>query len=174
MEDRKIKVGDRVKLDNVLNNIWGRWANVECDKDEVYVVSKVFDEKEGQYIDMKGLLLTHKASQFRHAPDAVTIILRRPSDRKSIEKFLDEKGYTQHDPFNNMNRVASRIINVHFRGSCIGERTYNAQVRYNRGTKWAIAENKKFLIERFGHENFEVVKTKPSVNKAIEELKKYI
>jgi len=110
-----------------------------------------------------------------YKPDVLTIILRRPADRKSIEKFLDKNGYKHDgDPFD-LRKVASRIINVHFRGPCTHDRTYNGQVTYDIRTKEAIVENNEFMVgDHFNHKKIKVIKSKPSVKQAINEIKKYI
>ena len=139
-----------------------------------YVVQRARITESVEFIDFEDILLTHIADKFDLKLDVITIILRRPVDRKSIEKFLDSAGYKQDgDPFD-YRKTASRIINVHLRGTCDGDLTYNGTVTYDVSTKQAIVENNGFMRGWFGHENIKVIKSKPSVSKAIKEIEKYL
>jgi len=175
----KFKVGDKVLLTNPEEGIWGQWARGDCKEGTEYTVSRVYSNDDGgSYIDMDGVMLTHRSCQFDLVkPDVITIILRRPVDRKNIEKFLFENGFR----FENENPDApkdakekSRIINVHFTGRHKGEITYNAPVVYGMPVKEAIKRNNDFMLSFFGHNEIRVMKSKPSVNQLINELKRYM
>ena len=109
------------------------------------------------------------------------IILRRPVDRKLIEKFLEGKGYRNEG---RSRREKSNVLCVHLTGRSKGWVTYNGQCYFNDkvgvgsdaggGTKHAIEHACAFARSMFGHENLKVIKTKPSVKKAIIEIEKYI
>jgi len=171
--EAKFKVGDKVKLNEPEDSVWGRWAKENCDKDKEYIVVKVYDQElGGSYIDMDGVFLTHKSSQFEIKPQVLTIVLRRPVDRRSVEKFLNENGYTFQDGASN--RRNSRIIQIHLEGNDKGKTTYNAKCPYSRGTKEVIEHTNEFLSSMWRYERIKVIKTKPSVKQAINQIKKYI
>jgi len=127
-----------------------------------------------EFIELEGMLFTHPASKFEIKPDVLTIVLRRPADRKSIEKFLKKNGYTRKRGKGYGNKEASRIIQVHLTGHLKGEVTYNGQMGYENSTKEAIDHTTKFLKGMWKYENIKVLKSKPSVSKLIEQIKKYI
>ena len=172
----QFKVGDEVKLTNVLPDIWGSWAEEECDKDKAYIVSRVYDaETGGPYIDMEGVFLTHKSCQFKLVkPQVLTIVLRRPVDRGSIEKFLMANGFNDGSLVKHR-RVFSRTMHVHLEGRSKGDVTYNAKCTWERGTKEVIEHTNEFLSKiMWNYKRIKVIKTKPSVKQAINEISRYI
>ena len=171
MKAIKFKVGDVVRLIEripVSNTDWTKQAGLEHGID--YTVLRSTSD----IIDFIGEQYSHYANQFELKPDVITVVLRRPVDRKAIEEFLNENGYWQEADMFPTEKSYSRIIQVHLTGRSKGELTYNGQMDYDSGTKEAIDHTNQFLADRWGYKNIKVIKSKPSVTKAINELKKYI
>ena len=112
----EFKVGDKVILTNPEPGDWGRWAKEECSTG-IFTVAGVTES--GDFFGLEGCSFTHMVSQFEIMPDALTIILRRPADRKSIEKFLRKNDYIWMGSTDYGNKEASRIIQVHLTGGMI-------------------------------------------------------
>lgn len=105
----------------------------------------------------------------------VIIVLRRQSDRKSIEKFLISKGYRWDlDSSTEKEKDQSRIIIVHPGGFGKGNLNFNGQVGFQLSTKNSIASTQQHMSSIWNYTESPIVKTKPSVNKAIGELENLI
>ena len=171
MEATKFKKGDKVTLTKPEPGDWGGWAKEEC-RTGVFTIGHVSNS--GDYFDLEGCLYTHRAAQFEIAPDVLTVIMRRPVDCKTIEKFMHKKGYS-YVPDDEIDlpsiKDSSRVLNIHLSGTYKGSLTYNAPVKYATGTKAAIIENNAFMKSYFGHGTIKVIKSKPSVNEAINQIK---
>ena len=134
--------------------------------------------REFPYLELKGMLFSHPQSKFALSPDAVVIVLRRPVDRKSIEKYLFDKGYMydkhSHAEYQESAKEASRVIAVHLNGKWKDQLTYNDPMTFDIGASFATDETLKFIKPYFNHKEVRVIKTKPSVSQAIVELDKFI
>lgn len=175
----EFKVGDVVRLieRKPRDGDWTKLANIQFGQDLIVnyyqTATGGFASVEFKNTDHNHLI--HYADQFELKPDVITVLLRRPSDRKSIEKWLADKGYKNDNPNEYYkSRFESRIINVHLAGIYKGKLTYNGGVRFPKNTKQSLLENDEFMRDWFSHKNIVAIKTKPSVKKAITEIEKYI
>ena len=166
----KFKVNDKVRLNELEDSIWGRWAQQECEFNEEYVVTKVYDyHAGGPYIDMEGAFLTHKASQFELVkPSRIVIILRRGADDRSIRKALEDMGVTWGDG----TRPTSK--------SYLKSRKCRALILYTAGkqllwsSSYGLNEGARAIRKKEMRDgNPLILNTKPSVKETINELKRY-
>jgi len=165
----KFEVGDKVVC--VMTSEWQFIIKDGISDGSTHVVT---DAKVNGHVKIDYNDWWHSQDKFRHAVDVVTVILRRPVDRFAIEKVLKDRGYG-HDGDNPVSmRNLSRVINIHLASHCKGKRTFYDPCSYKTSVKQTILDNDAFMKSHFGHEHIVVVKSKPSVNKAIEEILKYI
>lgn len=171
----QVKIGDRVILTSLSGEKgcynWQRKAGLILG--EEYIVSNVESVLGGCYIRLHGYNFWHDINKFRHKTDAIIIVLRRREDRRTIEKFLKKNSFTwlYVDAFFTIRKNNSRVIVIH---PNTRELSYNGQVSFHNTVKQAICSTTEFLNDYFRYEKVVVVKTKPSVNQAINEIKKYI
>lgn len=178
MKKAKFKVGDKVVCVELGNKVEGTHYASE-DNHQLggeYTVTMIgsngLQGEDGKWIEISGGCYWHHIDSFEIKPDVLTIVLRRPVDRKTIEKFLEDNGYVFQD--GGTDRKRSRIIQVHLTSSDKGKTTYNDQCPYSCGTKEVIEHTNSFLKSYWRYERIKVIKTKPSVTKAINQISKYI
>jgi len=175
---RNLKKGDKVKFVDYADDIWGDWSKGDGFKPgKVYTVHKVSGPKDHDGTNV-GIMfkpdgLWHCSSQFIRYAEALVIVLRRPVDRYSVEKMLVRNGFRgeHNEP---ENRYDSRIIVAHLDGDRKGNLDYNAQCPYGMRANVARKEAVRFISRRCDYKDVVAISTKPSVNQAINQIKKYL
>jgi len=169
MKTKDFKVGDKVVCTGNVHTMVIRDGIHNGSKHEITGVGGWYS---GRMVQIDGNTWRHSPDKFELDVEAVIIVLRRLEDLSGIEKFLKSKGYEWYSEHSER----SRIIVVHFSERIVGEKTmsYLATVKYRDSVKDSVKHTKDFWKARGGYENMVVIKTKPSVRKAIVELKKYI
>lgn len=173
----KFKVGDEVICTRLGNDREGDRYAIEdgLEVGEKYKVTMIGDNgigEHGEWVEISDGWYWHHQDSFRIAGcDAIVITLRRPVDRKSVEAFLNSKGYFQNS---GLDKKKSRIIVVHLTGRNEKSLTYSAKCKYDKRANEARKHADKFVKDMFGFENVKHLSSKPSVNELINELKRYM
>ena len=174
----QLAVGDEVvcishdELKSLGGSVGGAWTRISGIK--VGDVGKVICASDRGSItvsDGGGLWLNPQ--HFVKKPDCIIILVRRPVDGKSIDKYLKSKGIGLSGEGDDR-RDASRVRIVHLTGGFTDKSNYNGMTPFPRSAKDTLFNTKGFMKSHFGHKECLVIKTKPSVKKAIVELEKFI
>jgi len=169
---KKFKEGDRVTLrfNGQHSREESNWSLADAlsfgDELTVRLVSN------DGWLKFEGKTYWHVPDKYELVVDCFIIILRRPSDRKSIEKFLKSEGFVWNDSaIDNDNKDYSRVIVGHLKGYNKGELLFNAAVSFDDSVEYAIKNTEQAYWK---YSSFAIIRTKPSVKQAINEIKKYI
>jgi hypothetical protein len=174
MENKcKFRVGEKVRLVS-RHEVWAEWLDDMTVGNEYEVTITHDGQGDGDYkdgyIDVKGSIFTHLASQFELVkPNRISIILRRGADDRSIRKALEEMGVKWADgapPTSKSyyEREDCRLLIIY-----TGSNLMMWSSAYGKYSTAREIRKREQRVERGGL----ILNTKPSVKQTITELKRY-
>lgn len=176
MEFKRFNVGDKVRLVHPANYDFETqdWEAKNGFKiGDVFTVARVQNDGWLTFGDEPFFSFHGRFEYFVKEKVPVIIILRREQDRKAVLHALTKRGYDTE-----MARYSkSRVIITHpeshdyFKENTT---TFNGMCNWKTSVKDCIKSSADHLTDYFKYTDYAVVKTKPSVNKAIEELNELI